>query len=433
MNGKEEIIMMVIGTSGDINPLLAIAIEFKTRGHPVVFLTNSHFQDTIEKNGIKFVSVGSKSDYERLHKDSRIWDRREDFLEIAFESTIKPAMDISFNFVVKRYKVNPDIIVIGLQPLMNGALIAAEVLPISSVIISLSPNGIPSYISPPAPLCWLFPEWMPNLIKKLILKSFEIPQKYILRERSHFQELNRMRVEYGVGPIKKISIDMFQKQDLHIGLFPEWFGMRPKDWPTELKLVGFPLSDRVSKRARLVVDDFVKEHGSPVLFTTGTGVHDVGEFFSQSQKICETLGVPGIFIGGTEGLDKNSWPAKYLHLDYVDFEHALPQCKAIVHHGGIGTLAQAVRAGIPQLIRPLTFDQPDNGTRLYRLGLGCFVLPEKYEKDLVVSLLNAMINSTPSNRMLASCAADLKRNNSINKACDLIEQKLFTSRDNSQE
>jgi rhamnosyltransferase subunit B len=48
----------------------------------------------------------------------------------------------------------------------------------------------------------------------------------------------------------------------------------------------------------------------------------------------------------------------------------LPQVAALVHHGGIGTTAAALAAGIPQLIAPFAFDQFDNAARTVRLGVG---------------------------------------------------------------
>ena len=58
------------------------------------------------------------------------------------------------------------------------------------------------------------------------------------------------------------------------------------------------------------------------------------------------------------------------HFNYIPFSTVLPRAAAFVHHGGIGTTAQALAAGVPQLVVPLAHDQPDNAVRIRHLGVG---------------------------------------------------------------
>ena len=63
-------------------------------------------------------------------------------------------------------------------------------------------------------------------------------------------------------------------------------------------------------------------------------------------------------------------PAFARHYPYIALQRLAPRAAAIIHHGGIGTAAQAVRAGIPQFLAPVFFDQFDNAARLETLGVG---------------------------------------------------------------
>ena len=68
-------------------------------------------------------------------------------------------------------------------------------------------------------------------------------------------------------------------------------------------------------------------------------------------------------------------PDGMCHFPHVAFEDLLPRCRAIVHHGGIGTTSKAFAAGIPQLVLPLAHDQHDNAARVERLKAGLQAKP----------------------------------------------------------
>ena len=72
----------------------------------------------------------------------------------------------------------------------------------------------------------------------------------------------------------------------------------------------------------------------------------------------------------------------------MPFSSVFPLCAAVVHHGGIGTCAQALAAGVPQLTMPLAFDQPDNATRLSRLGVARWIVLTSFAVN--VSPLNSL-------------------------------------------
>ncbi len=87
-------------------------------------------------------------------------------------------------------------------------------------------------------------------------------------------------------------------------------------------------------------------------------------------------------------------PPEIRHVAYVPFSQVLPRCKALVHHGGIGTVAQGLAAGVPQLVMAMSHDQPDNGYRLTRLGVGAYVYPKAFTAGRVADAL-ARLTSSP--------------------------------------
>ena len=419
---NREFIIAALGTKGDIYPLIGLAAELQRRGFKVTFLSNDYFQPVISKYGIPFVSIGSKECYLTLHKNKLLWKPDADFFELAFADYMKPAIEASYQYVKNRYLLNNNLAVICLSAVTNGAFMAAQVLNIPAVLVSLSPAYIfsRSYIS--APLSWIIPNASPKFIKNLVFYFSRWRLSKDISKKDYFIELNKLRVECGLEPLNATSFNSAAANaTVHLGLFPEWYGDRPPDWPDALHLVGFPLFDEVNNNARIKVNDFINNNGRPVLFTAGTGVFETEDLFKEGQKICDKLNLPGLFTGGGEQAAQFITSSKCCHVDYVDFEHTLPQCLAIVHHGGIGTLAQAVRAGIPQLIRPLSFDQPENACRVQKMGLGDYVFPKLFKAKYVAPVLKQMIDSSSENPQLQACSADLTKSNAIVRACDLIE------------
>jgi UDP:flavonoid glycosyltransferase YjiC (YdhE family) len=107
---------------------------------------------------------------------------------------------------------------------------------------------------------------------------------------------------------------------------------------------------------------------------------------------------------------------------YVPFSRILPRCAAIVYHGGIGTLAQAIHARIPHMVVPNSYDQPDNALRIERLGLGVCIYPRHYKARLVAIKLRELIDSEKIRERCLDIALTIDTEAALERACDLIER-----------
>lgn len=409
-------IVYALGTSGDIDPMVALATELVQRGYKVSFLSNDYFAPIISMAGCDFVSVGSVEQYHQGNSASA-WEthNRTD----NFEYYHAPAFEPAFRFVQQSAEEkNAVLLVLGGE---NGAVVAAEKFNLPFIGFLLSPNLIFSAYKPPAPTRWVMPKFLPAFAVRFLLRRYQkVKLKQFFKE-PHLADYLAVRKRLDCWP-------QFQTKSnaiLQVGFFPGWFGMPAKDWPRNIHLVGFPLQNRPGIQSRHEFDQLVEKMGAPVIFTTGTGVKDVQALFSEGRKMCEELQLPGVFVGGSDGanfLQGSTWCA---HLDYLDFEYAFAKAQAVIHHGGIGTTAQAIKAGIPQLIRPLKYDQPDNADRIYRLGLGTYVMPEKFTAELVMPILRNMLQKAKQSKALRKFSADVQNSSAIVDACDLIEEALL--------
>jgi rhamnosyltransferase subunit B len=133
----------------------------------------------------------------------------------------------------------------------------------------------------------------------------------------------------------------------------------------------------------------------PLVFTPGTGNLHAAEFFACALAAINRLGRRAIFLTKERAQIPVSLPESVLWQPYVPLFALLPHAAALVHHGGIGTTAEALRSGTPQLIAPFAWDQFDNGARIALLGVG-MVIPAKRlrPRKLARSLQNLYTSET---------------------------------------
>ncbi len=163
-----------------------------------------------------------------------------------------------------------------------------------------------------------------------------------------------------------------------LGLFPEWYAIAPEDRPAQLELVGFPLADSAD-----VVEPHIAQELSamwhafagdkPLVFAPGTAHEQAKDFLAAAADICHKLDMPGLLISSNVDQFPPQLPRRVVTARYAPFSKLLPGAAAIVHHGGVGTTSQALRAGIPQVVVPMAFDQFDNAQRVYNLSCGSWL------------------------------------------------------------
>jgi rhamnosyltransferase subunit B len=155
-----------------------------------------------------------------------------------------------------------------------------------------------------------------------------------------------------------------------LGLFPDWFAPPQSDWPSGVKLTGFPLFDEAPfHRLDADLDEFLAQGDPPVVFTPGSTLVNESAYRHAATEALDALGCRGIFLGG-QGATLPTSKSTIMARSYVPLSKLLPRVRALVHHGGIGTVSQAFAAGIAQLITPFAHDQFDNAARVERLGCG---------------------------------------------------------------
>ena len=234
--------------------------------------------------------------------------------------------------------------------------------------------------------------------------------------------LNHFRRDLGLQPVRRVMNGWWNSPQRVIGLWPEWFAKPQADWPPQVELAGFPLYDERSvTEMPAALEDFLAAGSAPIAFTPGSAMRQGRAFFETAIGACEKLGKRGLLLTRfVENLPPDL-PSTMLHVPFAPFSLVLPRCAALVHHGGIGTMAQGFAAGIPQLVMPMAHDQPDNLVRIKRLGVGDGLLPKDFTADAVAAKLQLLLSDE---QVLDRCRAlqqKIAGSNALETACELLE------------
>jgi UDP:flavonoid glycosyltransferase YjiC (YdhE family) len=212
-------------------------------------------------------------------------------------------------------------------------------------------------------------------------------------------------------------------------MFPDWFGPRQPDWPASTATVGFPLWDPPSApHISAEVNDFLEAGAPPIAFAPGSANVQAGEFFRTAVAVCQRLDRRGMLMTKYPEQLPKQLPPTVRSFGFVPFSELLPRVAALVHHGGVGTCAQSLASGIPQLVMPMAYDQLDNGQRLARLGVGAVVRRERFTPARVAAALEPLLYSTEVAGRCRELAARCDGQASLNAACDLIARLQASER-----
>ncbi|WP_156467867.1 nucleotide disphospho-sugar-binding domain-containing protein [Methylobacterium sp. Leaf91] len=126
--------------------------------------------------------------------------------------------------------------------------------------------------------------------------------------------------------------------------------------------------------------------------------------------------------GSQNGQIPDDLPASVFRAAYAPLSALLPYSAALIHHGGIGTVAEGLAAGVPQLIVPVAFDHFDEGERLRRLGVGMTLSRRRFKPSHASQCLNTLLHSPT---VAEACKEAKKRSaqeNGIKVCCGIIER-----------
>jgi len=203
--------------------------------------------------------------------------------------------------------------------------------------------------------------------------------------------------------------------DTDIAFFPHWFAPAPLG----VRQAGFPLfEDALVPALPLEVETFVAAGPPPVLLTPGSFMRQARSFFDAGLEACAALGQRAILL--TPYADQvPALPAWARHFPYLALQRLAPRAAVLIHHGGIGTAAQGLRGGLPQLLAPILFDQFDNAARLEALGVGHRLADSSDAAEMTAALKETL--AAPVRARAAALRGHFGTGDPIGAICETVE------------
>ena len=361
-----QFVVSALGSAGDVHPFIAISQALLGRGHRVQMIASPYFEARIRRAGIAFTPLGTSGDFEALLQRPELWHPRQG-ARFLFEELLNRLPEA---FTVTAALSQPrDTVLVG-SSLSWGLRLVQEHSGLPAATVHLSPIFLPSASLPSVLPGIGDPSWLPVWA----LRALQSGAERWLVDRWVAPRLNRVRAERGLAPVQRVLSRWMHSPDLVIGAWPDWFAPPQPDWPPQTQTSGFPLfHESLGGGVNGVLDPsleaFLAAGRAPIGITPGSAMAHGAAFFAKAVDACASLGERALLITPFRGQLPLNLPAGAMHVPYAPFSALLPRLGALVHHGGIGTSAQAMAAGIPQLVVPFAHDQFDNAARLRRLGV----------------------------------------------------------------
>jgi UDP:flavonoid glycosyltransferase YjiC (YdhE family) len=166
---------------------------------------------------------------------------------------------------------------------------------------------------------------------------------------------------------------------------------------------------------------FCTEAEPPVACTFGTGMMHAGRIFRFVLEACDRLGKRCVLLTRHRTQLPSPLPPHARLCQFVSFRELFPKCSAVIHHGGIGTVATACSTATPQLLVPFAYDQMDNASRVQRLGIGDGIPAPRVTVERVAGALERLTSQAVKERC-GRVAARFAGANAIERAVDCILQ-----------
>lgn len=420
-----RIVFSTYGTFGDVNPLIAVALELKRRGHRPVLAVPDMFRPKIEPLGIGFARVRPDQDPLDTRLIAMIYDIKHG-TETGLREFLFPSLRQSYDDLLAAVQAEggADLLVTG-ELAYAGPIVADKTgIPWASYV--LAPFSFFSAYDPPVlppyPTLARVQERIPALghvvarFARLVTRKWPEPV-YALR-----RELGLPR---GQDPI----FDAKHSQRLALVLYSAVMGAPQPDWPPSAKITGFAFHDGAGDDGRLPAElsAFIESGPPPLVFTLGSAaVMNAGDFYEQSAQAAEILGQRAVLLIGADdrNLPKRKLPDTICVARYAPYSQIFPRASVLIHQGGIGTTAQALRAGRPMLVMPYSHDQPDNARRVRRLGVAEVLGRSRYRARPAARLIWQLLSDHTYQARATAVAAQVAAEKGAAAACDALEAVL---------
>jgi UDP:flavonoid glycosyltransferase YjiC (YdhE family) len=415
---RRRIVLTTFGSLGDLHPYIAVALGLKARGHEAVIATSGYYRQKVEALGIGFRSVRPDHTDPEAEPElmRRVMDRRtgSEFVIREFMSVLRESYEDTLAAAE-----GADLLVSHMLTFTTRLVAEKKGIPWASTF--LQPLGLFSAYDPP-----VLPQ-VPFLAKLRFLgPAFHRPLFWCARGsvRPWSEPWHRLRAEVGLPPTPESPLFEGQHSpSLVLATFSKLLADRQPDWPRQTVISGFPFYDQDGEGGippQLV--RFLDAGPPPLVFTLGSSaVVDAGRFYDHSAAAAKLLGRRAVLLVGKDPRNRPAaLPDEMVAFAYAPYSELFPRAAAIVHQGGIGTTAQAMRSGRPMLVMPYAHDQPDNAERVQRLGVARTIARHRYTPARAAAELRHLLDNPVYRQRASAVGRKIQQEDGVRAACDAL-------------
>lgn len=362
--------VVTLGSAGDLHPFLAIARALHERGHRVTLLSQAPHRAAIEAEGVAFEAIADEAAHTRTLTHPLLWHPIDGF-GVLWRHLAVPAVGPTLDALSARLDALEGPLHVLASPLAAGARLARAKWPDRIRLVSgyTAPLGLRSTEDPMVLGAWQVPRWVPSVARKGLWAALD---RWKLEPMAR-PGLQRWSEKLGIA----LGDESLFGHWLHgpeggVALYPEEFARVPSSWRRRgVEQTGFPLFETGHGGLSGPLTDFMADPRPFAVIFPGSASVLAREFAQRVLPVCRRLQLRSLVLSGsTDPVQSEAASYDELWLPRVSLSEVLPRSAAFVHHGGIGSLAQGLAAGTPQLVLASAYDQFENGARLQAMGAG---------------------------------------------------------------
>lgn len=413
MNPARKIVIATFGSLGDLHPFVALGRALAREGFTPVIAASGGYADYIKGEGLGFAPIRPDAGdiTTRLGIDlGEIARRMAADDSYLFDTLIFPHLRESYDDLMA---ASEGAVAIVAHTLAFSARLVAETRRLPLVNVLLSPMMLYSAYDPP--LASKLP------IRRAPVWPAEIAyNRFVIWSISHAlalwaEPLRRLRRELGLP--RRYGLDLLlgvKASVATIGLFSPTLAAPQPDHAAKTLIAGHTFHDRYFSAPELSpeLEAFLVLGDAPIVCTLGSFVaRNRGDHYRACVEAARRLGARAVLLAHEDDLGEiGPLASSDVHVAaYAPHSLIFPHARAIVHHGGVGTTGQALRAGRPQVVTPFLGDQYDNGERLARLGVAQVIKSEELTVDALTHALDGALRDARGADRAAAIAKDVRK------------------------
>jgi UDP:flavonoid glycosyltransferase YjiC (YdhE family) len=438
---QKKIVLATLGSLGDLHPFMALSLSLRARGALPVLAATEDYRSKVTAAGIDFAPL--RPSFAELEADLRMTRAQLTARCVADQEFIVRKLVLPYlrGAYEDGLALSADADLFVTSSLAIGVRLAAEKRDIPWIGVVLQPMLFLSAYDPP-----VIPhaEFISGLLRRLgplpTRLLFELGKRATL---GMFAPVARLRAEIGLPAA--MPHPLFDGQFSAagaLGLYSDVLGGPQADHPPRTRITGFAVYDSPDGRASALAPElaaFLAAGPAPLVFTLGSLiVNNPGSFYRESVLAARRLQRRAVLLIGertasSDGPTGDAQLAAMIAGDptvcvagYAPHSLLFPRAAAVIHQGGIGTLAQGLRSGRPQLVVPFFADQQDNAARAVRIGLARSLAPTRYTASSAGAELAALLRDPSYAERAAAVGVRLASEDGAAVAADFVLDAMRT-------